>query len=160
MTARLDYGFARRHGVILLDTDDGAPECAHLAKAPLSALLEAQRCANRASAFRQIDATAFDTALSGLYSNSATQAAQIAAEDDTDLTALADETLQRIVADDLTEGQVARATVTRSAQVTTVAIEVPASVDEIDANRAAVMVMTAIRERCAPRSMNVTLTRV
>ena len=43
MTARLDYGFARRHGVILLDTDDGAPECAHLAKAPLSALLEAQR---------------------------------------------------------------------------------------------------------------------
>ncbi|WP_283639115.1 GspE/PulE family protein [Marinovum algicola] len=90
MTARLDYGFARRHGVILLDTDDGAPECAHLAKAPLSALLEAQRCANRAIAFRQIDATAFDTALSGLYSNSATQAAQIAAEDDTDLTALAE----------------------------------------------------------------------
>lgn len=90
MTARLDYGFARRHGVILLEDAAGAPECAHLAKAPLSALIEAQRCAARAVTFRQIDANAFDTALSNLYSNSATQAAQIAAEDDTDLSALAE----------------------------------------------------------------------
>lgn len=91
MTAsRLDYGFARRHGVVLRDSEAGTPECAHLATAPLSALIEAQRCAAGDITFREIDAASFDTALSALYSNSATQAAQIAAEDDTDLSALAE----------------------------------------------------------------------
>ncbi|MGY3438395.1 MULTISPECIES: GspE/PulE family protein [unclassified Marinovum] len=87
---RLDYAFARRHGVILRDTGCGTPECAHLAKTPLSALVEAQRCAARDITFHEMDSSSFDTALSGLYSNSATQAAQIAAEDETDLTTLAE----------------------------------------------------------------------
>ena len=86
---RLDYGFARRHGVLLRESEDG-PECAHLATAPLSALIEAQRCAGETVRFARIESAAFDTALSNLYSDSATQAAQIAAEDDTDLSALAE----------------------------------------------------------------------
>jgi general secretion pathway protein E len=87
---RLSYAFAKSHGVLLQSGQDGTPLCRHLPDAPLSALLEAQRVAQGLIAFDAIPRDTFETALSTVYRDSASEAAQMAAGDDSDLSSLAE----------------------------------------------------------------------
>ncbi|MGR3270190.1 type II secretion system protein GspE [Thalassococcus profundi] len=87
---RLDYGFAKAHGVLLQARGDGALRCLHLPDAPLAALTEAQRVAATGIGFERVERAAFEEALSTIYRDSASQAAQLAGEDDADLSALAE----------------------------------------------------------------------
>ncbi|NIJ07742.1 general secretion pathway protein E [Sphingomonas vulcanisoli] len=82
--ALLPYGFARVQGVIVADG-----ECLHRAATPLTALLEAQRLAGAALAWRKLPDAEFEKALQALYRDQAGDSADIAAEA-TDLHALAD----------------------------------------------------------------------
>ncbi|MGR3502565.1 GspE/PulE family protein [Pseudaestuariivita sp.] len=89
--ARLSYGFAKAHGVLLAqDEADAAAVCRHLPDAPVEAMIEAQRIAGALIAFEPVDAATFDAALSAAYRDSATEAAQMADEDEGDLSALAE----------------------------------------------------------------------
>ncbi|WP_226783110.1 type II secretion system ATPase GspE [Oceaniglobus trochenteri] len=90
-TARLTYGFAREQGVLLVDGEDGAPLCRHRADAPLAALIEAQRLAGALARFEPVDPAAFESELNRIYRDSASAAAQEAAEAGSDLTALAND---------------------------------------------------------------------
>ena len=83
----LPYGFARRNG-LLVQQDAGARRCLHRADTPLPALLEAQRLHGAALAFVPVSDEAFDRELRAVYRDSATEAAEVAA--DMDLAALAD----------------------------------------------------------------------
>ncbi|MFZ5962166.1 type II secretion system ATPase GspE [Thalassococcus sp. BH17M4-6] len=87
---RLGYGFAKTHGVLLQTADDGLLTCRHRPDAPLAALTEAQRVAQSLLAFQAVDAATFDAALSQIYRDSASEAAQIAAGGEEDLSALAE----------------------------------------------------------------------
>ncbi|WP_088623904.1 GspE/PulE family protein [Oceanicola sp. 22II-s10i] len=87
---RLGYGFAKAQGV-LLDTGDGdEPICRHLDTAPVAALIEAQRIAGRLIAWERVDTATFEDRLAALYRDSASEAAQFAATDGADLSALAE----------------------------------------------------------------------
>lgn len=90
MTVQVGYSFAKSQGVLLQDAQAETPVCRHLADASLSALIEAQRIAGRLVRFEEIDADAFDAALSAAYRDSASEAAQMADEDRDDLSALAE----------------------------------------------------------------------
>ncbi|WP_315764288.1 type II secretion system ATPase GspE [Sphingomonas sp. Y38-1Y] len=87
MTAMLPYSFARRHGVVLRESPDGA-ECVHRAGVGLDALIEVQRIAPAARLVPVAD-EAFDAALGASYGDRAAQAADFEI-DGTDLAALAD----------------------------------------------------------------------
>ncbi|PCD03696.1 type II secretion system protein GspE [Sphingomonas spermidinifaciens] len=87
MTAMLPYSFARRHGVVLRESSDGA-ECVYRTGAPLDALLEVQRIAP-AARLVPVGDDAFDAALGASYGDRAAQAADFEI-DGTDLAALAD----------------------------------------------------------------------
>lgn len=84
---KLPYGYARRHGVLLAQSADGAAECLHRADAPIEGLLEVQRIAPGA-AFRALDDAAFDAALAAAYAEGSS--AMDVEIDETDLAALAD----------------------------------------------------------------------
>lgn len=88
----LSYTFAKSHGAILEGgkDHDGPLLCRHLPDAGLPALLEAQRIAGRLISFETIDPEAFDTALSAAYRDSASEAAQMADDDQDDLSTLAE----------------------------------------------------------------------
>lgn len=86
---RLLYSFAQSQGVVLLQSETGLA-CHYRSDAGLDALLEAQRVAGRAVPFEQISAAAFEAALNLTYRDSATEAAQVAADADDDLASLAD----------------------------------------------------------------------
>lgn len=89
-TTTLSYGFAKAHGV-LLDQSGGLPTiCRHLPGTPLSSLIEAQRIAGQLVTFEPVDPETFDKALSAVYRDSASEAAQMADEDSDDLSALAE----------------------------------------------------------------------
>lgn len=89
-TSTLSYGFAKANGV-LLDQSEGMPViCRHLPGTPLSSLIEAQRIAGRLVTFEPVDAETFDKALSAVYRDSASEAAQMADADSDDLSALAE----------------------------------------------------------------------
>ncbi|MCF7698983.1 GspE/PulE family protein [Loktanella sp. M215] len=85
---RLTYGFAQTHGVVLAP-DDGAV-CLCRADAPVSALMEAQRIAGVPLTFTEITPAAFEAALGVAYRDSASEAAQVAADADDSLASLAD----------------------------------------------------------------------
>ncbi len=86
---RLSYGFAKDHGVLLVDEgDDTSPVCRFKSDASLAALVEAQRIANRSISFVEINAEDYETALSRIYRDSASDAAEAAAGED--LAAIAD----------------------------------------------------------------------
>lgn len=86
----LSYGFAKANGVIL-DQSEGAPViCRHLPDTPLAALIEAQRIAGQLITFEQMEPVVFDKALSAVYRDSASEAAQMADEDNDNLSALAE----------------------------------------------------------------------
>ncbi len=87
---RLGYGFAKSAGVLLMRSDAGAPLCRHLPDAALEALIEAQRVAGMPVGFDEIGAAEFEAALGRIYRDSASEAAQVAADADGDLAMLAD----------------------------------------------------------------------
>lgn len=86
---RLAYGFAQSQGVVLTTGADG-PVCRHRSDAPLDALLEAQRVMAGHLSFDEINASEFEAALGAIYRDSATEAAQVAADADDNLATLAD----------------------------------------------------------------------
>lgn len=86
---RLPYGFARDHGVVLRLRGE-ARECAHRPGLTLATLLEVQRVAGPDLAFAPVDVAEFERLVAEIYRDSATEAAQIAADADPDLAALAD----------------------------------------------------------------------
>ena len=86
---RLSYSYAQTNGVLLLHKD-GAAMCQHRAGAPFAALLEAQRVNGRRVRYQEISATEFEAALGTVYRDSASEAAQVAADADDDLASLAD----------------------------------------------------------------------
>lgn len=87
----LSYSFAKAHGVLLHPGDrTGGPVCRHLPDASLSALIEAQRVAGGPVGFEAVDAATFDAALSAIYRDSASEAAQMAEDSRDDLSALAE----------------------------------------------------------------------
>lgn len=85
---RLGYQFAHETGV-LVDPVEDAPVILYRSGAPVDAILEAQRAVGRLMPFRELEPAAFEEALSRLYRDSASEAAEVAAADD-DLYALAE----------------------------------------------------------------------
>lgn len=86
---RLTYGFAQTHGVILI-ADERGLVCQYRAGATVVALVEAQRVAGSPISYAEISAAAFEAALGSTYRDSASEAAQVAADADDDLASLAD----------------------------------------------------------------------
>ena len=87
---RLVYSFAQANGVVLTQGPDGSVLCQYRADCPVEALLEAQRVRGVLLRFEQITDPAFETVLGAIYRDSASAAAQVAADADGDLAALAD----------------------------------------------------------------------
>lgn len=89
---RLSYGFAQSQGVILLPASEESaePRCQYRHDAFFEALIEAQRVAGTAVTFEEISAAEFEAALGTIYRDSASEAAQVAADADDDLASLAD----------------------------------------------------------------------
>lgn len=89
---RLSYGFAQSQGVILLPVseDRAEPRCQYRHDASFEALIEAQRVSGAAVTFEEISAGEFEAALGTIYRDSASEAAQVAADADDDLASLAD----------------------------------------------------------------------
>lgn len=85
---RLTYGFAQTNGVVLADR--GSPVCYYRSDAPVSALIEAQRIHGAPVSFEEISTAAFENALGVTYRDSASEAAQVAADADDSLATLAD----------------------------------------------------------------------
>ena len=91
MTAiRLTYAFAQSNGVILTAAPDGATLCQHRADAPIAALIEAQRVSGMLLRFDRVTDPVFEAALGTIYRDSSSAAAQVAADADGNLAALAD----------------------------------------------------------------------
>ena len=86
---RLQYGFAQAQGVILT-ADKLGLTCQYRKGASAVSLIEAQRVAGRAIPFEEVPATEFEAALGATYRDSASEAAQVAADADDDLASLAD----------------------------------------------------------------------
>ena len=86
---RLAYGFAQTNGVVVLQ-HAGITCCHYRADAPVDALIEAQRVHGRPLPFEQVSAAEFEATLGTLYRDSASEAAQVAADADDDLASLAD----------------------------------------------------------------------
>src|SRR3954470_2783816 len=76
--ARIPYGFARRHGLLPTEENDGRLDVAMREGADPRALIELRRFLARPFAVHQVDAQAFDRLLSDLYP-SGTEAAADAA---------------------------------------------------------------------------------
>ena len=89
---RLSYGFAQSQGVILLPVSEESaePRCQYRHDASFEALIEAQRVSGAAVTFEEISAADFEAALGTIYRDSASEAAQVAADADDDLASLAD----------------------------------------------------------------------
>ena len=89
---RLSYGFAQSQGVILLPASEQSaePRCQYRHDASFEALIEAQRVAGTTVTFEEISAADFEAALGTIYRDSASEAAQVAADADDDLVSLAD----------------------------------------------------------------------
>lgn len=89
---RLSYGFAQSQGVILLPASEQSaePRCQYRHDASFEALIEAQRVAGTTVTFEEISAADFEAALGTIYRDSASEAAQVAADADDDLASLAD----------------------------------------------------------------------
>jgi general secretion pathway protein E len=87
---RLAYAFAQTNGVVLTHGPDGTILCQHRGACQVEALFEAQRVAGGLLRFEQITDPAFEAALGVIYRDSSSAAAQVAADADGDLAALAD----------------------------------------------------------------------
>lgn len=89
--ARLPYAFALRSGAILSGDGTSGITLLHRDKMSLPTLLECQRLSGRIDAFKQLSASDFELALAETYKSSARRAADLAAESNSDLAALADD---------------------------------------------------------------------
>ena len=87
---RLAYGFAKAQGVVLWSNDAGRAVCRYRPDAPLEALIEAQRVHGAPLSFEETTPAGFEDILGRVYRDSASEAAQVAADADGDLTSLAD----------------------------------------------------------------------
>jgi len=85
----LTYGFAQTQGLVLLAEPGGGWLCQHRPDTSTEAMLEAQRVAGHLLRFEEISASGFEAALGTIYRDSASAAAQVAADADDDLMALA-----------------------------------------------------------------------
>ena len=90
MSARLPYNFAKRNGILIADGPNGGVEAHHVKRAPLAALVEAQRVSGPGLRFHEVSDERFAEALGRTYRDSASDAAEEAAAADTDLAAIAD----------------------------------------------------------------------
>jgi general secretion pathway protein E len=88
--ARLTYAFAKAQGVVLWAEGDGRPVCRHRPDASLEALIEAQRVHGGPLAFEETTVQGFEDLLGRAYRDSASEAAQVAADAGGDLASLAD----------------------------------------------------------------------
>lgn len=86
---RLLYGYAQSQGVILVPVDTRLA-CHYRKGVSASALIEAQRVAGHIIEFHEISTTDFEAALGATYRDSASEAAQVAADADDDLASIAD----------------------------------------------------------------------
>ncbi|MDZ4760815.1 MAG: type II secretion system ATPase GspE [Alphaproteobacteria bacterium] len=86
----LPYGFARRMGVILQRAPEGAVSCVYRGQPSLETLLELQRVAGGALVMSPAGDDEFQQVLQRVYRDRASEAAEAAAQADTDLTLLAD----------------------------------------------------------------------
>jgi general secretion pathway protein E len=87
---RLAYGFAKAQGVILSSTEGERAVCWHRPDATVEALIEAQRVYGAPLAFEETTPAGFEEALGRVYRDSSSEAAQVAADADGDLSSLAD----------------------------------------------------------------------
>lgn len=89
---QLSYSFAKANGIILHRPENTQSHvtCHHLATAPVPALIEAQRISGGLIHFLTVDPADFENTLSATYRDSASQAAQMAEGDETDLSSLAE----------------------------------------------------------------------
>ena len=88
---RLNYSFARQHGVLLAEDKSGTSTLLHRPQASLSALTEARRAFGRPISKQEVSVSAFDTALSQTYAqNDLSSASEDAIGNGEDLNALAD----------------------------------------------------------------------
>ena len=88
---RLPYAFALQSGAILSGDRTSGITLLHRDKMSLATLLECQRLSGRIDAFKQLSASDFEQALAETYKSSASRAADLAAESNSDLAALADD---------------------------------------------------------------------
>ena len=86
----LSYNFAQSQGLVLLADPDGTALCHYRPDCPVEAMIEAQRVAGQLLRFEEVTVAAFEAALGTIYRDSASAAAQVAADADDDLLALAD----------------------------------------------------------------------
>ncbi len=86
----LPYAFSRTHGVIIFEASDGSVAIGGRPDAHPMAMVEAQRLAPPDLPFIALEHAQFDETLSRLHQSNARRAADLAAESDTDLAALAD----------------------------------------------------------------------
>ena len=86
----LPYGFARRNGVILSTSDQGALDCIHRGTPTLETIVELQRLVGANFNMVAAGEPEFQQALQRVYRDRASQAAEAAAAADNDLTRLAD----------------------------------------------------------------------
>ncbi|WP_336368256.1 type II secretion system ATPase GspE [Marinobacter sp. C2H3] len=89
---RLPFTFAKRNGVILTRSEDGAPVILVRPGAPHAALAEANRLSGGRARFSTIDADRFNQALNAAYQSDSAEAMQMVEGigDDMDLASLAD----------------------------------------------------------------------
>ncbi|MGM0451227.1 MAG: type II secretion system ATPase GspE [Pseudomonadota bacterium] len=90
--ARLPFSFARRNGVVLTRDDQGALELLVRHGAPARAIAEATRLSRGRARMRELDADAFDDALTRAYQNDSDEAMQMVEGigEDMDLASLAE----------------------------------------------------------------------
>ena len=87
---RLSYGFAREHGVLLIE-QDGVPVILTREAATLKARLEARRIADRPVPVQPVSLSEFETQLAKIYAHGdLAETAETALEGPDDLTFLAD----------------------------------------------------------------------
>lgn len=89
---RLPYAFAKRHGVLLVRTEDGGTELVHRPKPAATAILEVQRITGSMPRLAEISADEFERRLQASYSGDASgaQAAADALDEDLDLASVAE----------------------------------------------------------------------
>ena len=86
---RLPFAFAKRHGVLIRDSDDGHIRAVYRPDAALPSLAEVRRFAGGPVDFAPVDGEQFDTLLQSAYESDATRTMVEGLDDETDLLAVA-----------------------------------------------------------------------
>ncbi|HEU4620064.1 MAG TPA: type II secretion system ATPase GspE [Gammaproteobacteria bacterium] len=86
---RLPFAFAKRHGVLIQDIEDGRARAIYRKGATASSLAEVRRFAGVPVRFEEVDAERFDLSLQAAYESGAAMTMVEGLDDDTDLFAVA-----------------------------------------------------------------------